>query len=135
MKQKPLNLEEIEPLNLKDIEKNLPGIIKRAIFVVTKKEAIDLVPELVKENIKEIKQRIKSACNFYLRYKDNPELLIKEHPEYEAEFINSDFKLVRFPLPPMETAFFIELEDGELDKYNTWLFKLALNFKEEKCQK
>jgi len=71
------------------------------------------------------KYKLKSACEFYLRYKDKPKLLIKEHPEYEAEFINSDFKLVRFPLPPMKTAFFIELEDGELDKYNDWLFKLA----------
>ncbi|MGQ4892954.1 MAG: hypothetical protein ACP6IP_10815 [Candidatus Njordarchaeia archaeon] len=31
------------------------------------------------------KESIKSACEFYLRYKDNPELLIKEHPEYKKE--------------------------------------------------
>jgi len=58
--------------------------------------------------IKEIKQRIKEACKFYLRYKDHPKLLVKEHPEYKKEFdkfFTSYYKI------------FYE--------YNKWLFKLT----------
>jgi|GEM_PF-2770731 len=32
-----------------------------------------------------IRQRIKSACEFYLKYKDKPELLLKEHPNLKEE--------------------------------------------------
>jgi len=62
----------------------------------------------------ELKQRIKSACEFYLRYKDKPELLIKEHPEYEEEI--DDIKKYS------DKAFFRE---EDIQKYNEWLFKLA----------
>ncbi len=70
--------------------------------------------------IKEIKSRIKSACEFYLRYKDNPDLLLDEYKEIDdvlSEEFGEDWlwqfredKLMR-PL--------IKLE------YNEWLFKLA----------
>ena len=60
---------------------------------------------------------IKSACEFWLRYKDNPELLIKEHSEYEKEVSNiKEFS---------DKAFFRE---KKMRKYNEWLFRLA--FKE-----
>jgi len=61
-----------------------------------------------------LKQRLKSACEFYLRYKDKPELLIKEYPEYKEELD--------------EEGWWFSSE------YNNWLFKLAFKdvFKEEK---
>jgi len=52
---------------------------------------------------------IKSACEFYLRYKDKPELLDKEQHKLWVEISNKN----RITL-------------GELKKqYNKWLFKLA----------
>jgi len=72
----------------------------------------------------------KSACKFYLRYKDKPELLVKEHPEYKKELsetINLNY-LKEFP--NNKRAWFIAL-----DRYNEWLFKLAFKdvLEEEKC--
>jgi len=51
---------------------------------------------------------IKSACDFYLRYRSNPELMWKEHPEYRYNELG----------------------------YNDWLFKLAFKdiFKEAKIK-
>jgi len=66
-----------------------------------------------------IKQRIKSACEFYLRYKDKPKLLIKEHPEFKEK---------------LETVFDYLTENLLVwnpkvrEQYNEWLFKLALLF-------
>ena len=60
----------------------------------------------------EIENLIKSACEFYLKFKDNPELLIEEHPEYEA-VIKDKFELKI----PHYGWLFVE--------YNEWLFKLA----------
>ena len=57
---------------------------------------------------KAVKQQIQEACEFYLRYKDHPKLLVKEHPEYKKEFdkfFTSYYKI------------FYE--------YNKWLFKLT----------
>ena len=47
---------------------------------------------------------IKSACEFYLRYKDKPHLLIQEYPKYEKQ-----------------ARKFLD----DVEKYNDWLFKLA----------
>jgi len=74
-------------------------------------------PEVIRITLLETKQRLKSACEFYLRYKDNPELLIKKHPKYENDV----------------EEFILKLRDAEdgfdiwetHDKYNDWLFKLA----------
>ena len=55
---------------------------------------------------------IKSACEFYLRYKDKPALLWKEREEYRRNLIKLD-----------------KLEDDyfrfDTDEYNEWLFRLA----------
>ena len=51
-----------------------------------------------------IRQHLKSACEFYLRYKDKPHLLIREYPKYEKQ-----------------ARKFID----DVEKYNDWLFKLA----------
>jgi len=60
---------------------------------------------------------IKSACEFWLKYKDNPELLIKEHPEYKAKVKNN-----------LWDCWFEDEAEMRQKEYNRWLFKLA--FKE-----
>lgn len=79
-----------------------------------------------------IKQRIKSACEFYLRYKDKPE-------EFFEDFDNFNFSIEK----KEELADFIcrvrncSKEDLEwvLNDYNEWLFKLAFNFEEGENEK
>ncbi|MCD6477611.1 MAG: hypothetical protein J7K87_01280 [Candidatus Aenigmarchaeota archaeon] len=56
-----------------------------------------------------IREHIKSACEFYLRYKDKPHLLIREYPKYEKQ-------ARKF------------LDEDDIEGYNDWLFRLA--FKE-----
>jgi len=113
-KPKPLNLdsEEIEELIAHKL-KNLDTVIIN----------VDEVPDIrtaIRVTIEEIKQRIKSACEFYLRYKDDPELLRIEQEieppeqfrEYHAESKTKNVSVVSW----------------NLQKYNEWLFRLA--FKE-----
>jgi len=64
--------------------------------------------------LRELTKHIKSACEFYLRYKDNPSLLVKEHPEYEKE-------IKKFEIP----KFWNVKVEYNLADYNEWLFKLA----------
>ena len=77
----------------------------------------------LKELIKEIKQRLKSACKFYLKYWRNPGLLIKEHPEHEIDVL----KLRRDAI--FEVNGFVEdaeqIEGPFAALYIEWLFKLA----------
>ena len=67
--------------------------------------------------IEKIKQHIKQACEFYLRYKDKPKLLAKEYPNIRVSeeafpyFFKTSFSKIKVKF-----------------KYNEWLFKLA--FKE-----
>jgi len=68
-----------------------------------------------KEAINEIKQRIKSACEFYLKYRDEPELLTEEHPCYEHDVFDIINECMTLDLSNCET----------MKKYNEWLFKLA----------
>ena len=84
---------------------------------------------------KNVIEDIKSACEFYLRYKDNPELLIKNFPEYKIELAKigleeleiiqlrySQFKHPRIFIGMPEGAY-INLK--QVSEYNEWLFKLA----------
>jgi len=60
---------------------------------------------IVEATIKEILQRLKSACEFYLRYKSNWTLFAHEQPELAEEFSwNPKYDIMEF---------------------NEWLFKLA----------
>jgi len=72
-------------------------------------------------NLRFVKQQIKSACEFYLKYKDNPGLFIHEFPMYKSEFVR---KCIAINLPEER----LWLSDGTVadkNKYNEWLFKLA----------
>ncbi len=78
-----------------------------------------------KKIITKFKQRLKSACEFYLRYKDNPELLRKEQNNLYnvfGDYIFGNLKGKYFK------------SSNILGQYNDWLFKLAFKdvFKEEK---
>ena len=71
-----------------------------------------LIDEQLEELFKEIKQHIKSTGEFYLKYKDKPELLYMEEPEKWKEFCD-------------ELSGFDLFDKFLLKKYNDWLFKLA----------
>ncbi|RLE44269.1 hypothetical protein DRJ22_06090 [Candidatus Woesearchaeota archaeon] len=80
--------------------------------------------EVVRFTIKYVKQRIRSACEFYLRYKDSPELLrieqeIEPPEQFREYYAESKIKNV-------------SVVSWDLKQYNEWLFKLAFNLKEEK---
>ena len=67
---------------------------------------------------KAVKQQIKSTCEFYLKYKDNPSKLWNERIDYIKK-IKKDKELWKF---------IEELNKNRcitLRKYNEWLFKLA----------
>jgi len=66
------------------------------------------------ELIKEIRRRIKSACEFYLKYFDMPYKLKKDYPEIADEVD----EIIT------ETVEMTPEEDG-WSYYNKWLFKLA----------
>ena len=129
MKPKPLNLRDISEWLEKQIEKrndmikyerinpNAPPLRKEIVFITKIRDVL----------VDEIKQRIKSACEFYLRYKDRPELLIKEHPEYLEELKKKCMPRIEEMLSCMK----LQVKTNEevfvvcYDKYNSWLFKLA----------
>ena len=80
--------------------------------------------------VKQIILDIKSACEFYLRYKDKPELFIEEQPEkakieidYEtAEDIMNEIERISERYGKLEGQATIRLK---IINYNDWLFKLA----------
>ena len=93
MKPKPLDLEELE--------KNICYMID-----YWNEDPLLMRNEGLQAIMRKIKLHLKSACNFYWRYRYNPELLAKEYPELKEEMIKKfgfDF------------AFWSE----------KWLFKLA----------
>jgi len=76
--------------------------------------------------IAEIKQRIKEACEFYLRYRDKPELFAKEREEHEVrQYIREVEKILD------HKNFYWVM--GKLAKfeYNDWLFRLAFGLRED----
>jgi len=139
---KPLDLEEIKTKVLKEFVETTFGFNEPTNLLLktldnkenkfTERELLALLLDLYDNVIDEVKQRIKSKCEFYLRYKDDPEELVKDYPE---------FKVSKIPLLNMldevegEIALkvFIEMirelsyEEylRQMDEYNTWLFKLA----------
>ena len=71
---------------------------------------------------KEVKQRIREACEFYLRYRDKPKLLMREYPEYKRRIKKEEF------IPNMvfmDDYMKYILSVVKYKEYNEWLFKLA----------
>jgi len=88
-------------------------------------ENIDNELEILELIIEEVRQRIKSACNFYLRYKDNPELLIDELYYYTNQYSDT-YKKLKLEIKKWINKIKESYEDSEMyDKYNEWLFRLA----------
>jgi len=107
-----------EPLNL-DIQLKVNLTYKwgnEYDFINFKKGYEKGFSEAQKVILKIVKQRIKSACEFYLRYKDNPKLLISEHKKYYDDVVGNFFR--SFNSKTLEEYY-------DIDKYNEWLFKLA----------
>jgi len=77
----------------------------------------------LKELIKEIKQRLKSACEFYLRYKDKPELLFKD---FKVKKIGDICNLFGIEWTEIDLRFRKGKAIVVIDEnYNEWLFKLT----------
>ena len=103
-KPQPLDLEEIFESILKELE-----FFRQEILSEKQDREFEKVFIKIEKKIREIKQRLKSACDFYLRYKDNPELLIKEYNEFSEIVKRNNWDFL----------------ESKIDEYNEWLFKLA----------
>ena len=106
------------PLNLEDWFE----IVEEGYDTHKQKEWIEIDIETWKKLKNDLKQRLKSACEFWLRYRDNPILLWKEKPKFRKLIKKESWCDVDGP----------DLHsDEDMQDYNLWLFKLAFNFKEE----
>ena len=132
MKPQPLDLESVYDKIWNKISKewqegldkfNKEGIVVDFPFG----EDEEIVKLAIKRTINEIKQRLKSVCEFYLRYKDDPNLLIAEHPEYK-ESIGECMALTS----PGDRIWLFDATVISREKYNNWLFKLAFGLREVK---
>jgi len=134
MKLQPLNLEDLSLKNLhkfaesrlesaeKELEKvgydnpnweDINEIVKDRIDAfnlgrnVAMRNLMEVLLRVIDDEADEIKQRLKSACELYLRYKNRPELLIKEHPEYEKDVENMKW------IPNMDFEYCKKLDEKE----------------------
>jgi len=75
-------------------------------------------------------ERIKKACEFYLKYKDNPKLLRKEYPEkakIEIDYVTAE-DIINEAERIVERYGKVEAQPTlrlKIIEYNEWLFKLA----------
>jgi len=115
MKPKPLDLDKI----INSFEADIQSIL----YVMNKglpneeTENKEQLMKLLKNLLNQYKQRTKSACEFYLMYKDKPSLFSKEYPELRKKLYEC------VPLAWLKSNEPDELYDWE--DYNEWLFKLA----------
>ena len=82
-----------------------------------------------KQGVEYMRQQIRLACEFYLKYKDDPGLLIKDYPEYKKEmeernkeFLSVTENLRQSLIPDVVKGLVLSFKDKE---YNEWLFKEA----------
>ncbi len=112
------------PLNLDDLREEISDLT--ISIAVAREEGDEEEHEKVVNNILELFRRcIKSACEFYQRYENDPKGLVKEHYHLLKEMEDDDiwaFTLL-FAAP--------DLKIKDIDKYNEWLFKLAFEVKEK----
>ena len=106
----PLDLNKIESIRVVEWFEGYPASRKRHNFNSREDLLVDLPEAYWKDDII---QRLKSACEFYLRYKDNTRLLLKEHGEYRKE-VSKFEEWWKYP----NNMF-------DYNKYNDWLFKLV----------
>ena len=133
MKPKPLSLEKLAELehiqwsawtkymldNLTDENiKRWKRQIETPYAKLTEKEK-----ESDREWARKVLPVIKSACEFYMRYNSNPQLLIEEHSEYKWDMWNC----IDWGLKGSDSNRYTYDVQGafDYDKYNEWLFKLV----------
>ncbi len=132
MNPKPLDLEELAKLEhnqwvkwSKSIAESETISKKRLLRWKKLRVSYETLTEKEKERdrkwARKVLQRIKSACEFYLRYKDKPELFRKEQPQYLDDFCNGVISKI---VLNTETK-----TKDIIPKYNEWLFKLAFGIK------
>ena len=109
-----------KPLDKKDVILEMNQFVAFLESRIQDEQKRDEILTAVEELVKTLKQRIKSACDFFLRYKGNPSLLIMERPELKEEVENMF-------LDRYSTAKY-GVNVWRLEQYNEWLFKLAFNF-------
>jgi len=112
------------------------------LIAIAREEGDEEEHEKVVNNILELfRQRIKSACEFYLKYKDDPELLWKEQLDYIEKLkvkrrLQQFLTNIREILSSKEEVSCVHGWDMYdkcklLKEYNEWLFKLAFEVKEK----
>ena len=114
---KPLDLDSETKIPENELAQSCFEMILRALIsdekeFDTKEEALDCIFSLLDEFKDDIKNQIKSACEFYLKYKDKPDAFSKEQ-----------FPL-RWKFYPKTWRYVLKEGDGYID-YNNWLFKEA----------
>ena len=131
MKPQPLDLEELEKTILSYFDREKERLLKKeqekfilkpdlSDYYAGKKEECSVMKEIIRTHLKrEIKQRLKSACELYLQYKDNPELFVKELPEYREEVDKIWYKYKQLK-PSLHSA-----KEDFMREYNDWLFHLV----------
>jgi len=129
------NMNELKPLDL-DSETKIPDnelaqscfeMILRALIsdekeFDTEEEAIDCIFSLLGEFKDDIKNQIKSACEFYLKYKGKPKLLGWDYPLFIDKIDEIYKKRIE-----AEEALGPNYKPSNtfIDEYNEWLFKEA----------
>jgi len=109
---------KMKPLDL-DLETILEIIENSAIGDYRKAHEIE----------KYVKQRIKSACEFYLEWKDEPHMFCRAFPGYRDELrevlgnLWEKWWLTSISNNPPKAVWMIRL------KYNGWLFRLAFGLR------
>jgi len=112
MKPKPLNLREV------DMRKAFDEWYFSRDFVPHGSMITNLCYQGFKKGIEYMKQHIKSACEFYLKYKDNPRLFVYENPKYIEEInelLGENWKSIKSR----------KMNTLHNEIFNNWLFKLA----------
>jgi len=106
-----MKTEKPQPLDLEEFRKSW--------------KSVDIDMTIPDDFWDEFKQHIKSACEFYLRYKDHPGLLKDEAIKNRYILQISVKKIEQFLHKISES--YSRNGDTEywFDKYNNWLFKLA----------
>jgi len=126
MNPQPLDLEEIwqiiEDVFIKHYEERICDVSNVDLKSEVKRCYCDVLLENLRKKKYEIKQRLKSACEFYLRYRDKPGLFSEEqftiYWEYDDEI----------------GCYLIDLGNKYVE-YNGWLFRLAFKNVLEEVEK
>lgn len=141
MSEKPLDLKDFEIIGVKIPEKAWRVLVSGEKFneerfrkywkttsddeniyrnvIIT--QMIEICKESIRLTSKEIKQRIKEACEFYLRYKNNPDLLYADTIEYD-EILDKMHDEVEKKYTFLSS---INIYRIYLEKYNEWLLREA----------